>query len=74
MYVAAENLWRSEFSHRWMLTFGFGLGSRFGFASVLRELVSSLWRTRALASFVQSRRRGGQIVIVGLLLAGIVGG
>ena len=35
MYVAVENLWRREFSHRWMLTFFFGLIHGFGFANSL---------------------------------------
>ncbi len=35
IYVAVENLWRREFSHRWMLTFFFGLIHGFGFANTL---------------------------------------
>jgi hydrogenase/urease accessory protein HupE len=35
VYVALENLWRSEYSHRWMLTFFFGLIHGFGFANTL---------------------------------------
>ena len=35
IYVAVENLWRREFSHRWMLTFFFGLIHGFGFANSL---------------------------------------
>ncbi len=67
MYVAAENLWRSEFSHRWMLTFGFGLIHGFGFASVLRELgLPSGGLVRSLFSF-NLGVEAGQIVIVGLL-------
>lgn len=67
MYVAAENLWRSEFSHRWMLTFGFGLVHGFGFASVLRELgLPSGGLARSLLSF-NLGVEAGQIVIVGLL-------
>lgn len=38
MWVAAENLWRTEFETRWRLTFGFGLIHGMGFASVLREI------------------------------------
>jgi hypothetical protein len=39
VYVAAENLWRvAETSHRWRITFAFGLVHGFGFAAVLREL------------------------------------
>ena len=35
IYVAVENLWRTEYSHRWMLTFAFGLVHGFGFANTL---------------------------------------
>jgi hypothetical protein len=35
VYVAAENLWRKNITHRWMLTFVFGLIHGFGFATVL---------------------------------------
>ena len=67
MYVAAENLWKNEFSHRWMLTFGFGLVHGFGFASVLRELgLPSGGLARSLLSF-NLGVEAGQIVIVGLL-------
>jgi hydrogenase/urease accessory protein HupE len=39
IYVAAENLWRDEpATHRWRITFAFGLVHGFGFATVLREL------------------------------------
>ena len=38
VYVAAENLWRKNITHRWMLTFFFGLIHGFGFANVLAEL------------------------------------
>lgn len=39
VYVAAENIWRDAGStHRWRLTFAFGLVHGFGFATVLREL------------------------------------
>ncbi len=39
IYVAAENIWADpEQTHRWKLTFAFGLVHGFGFASVLREL------------------------------------
>jgi len=67
MYVAAENLWKNEFSHRWMLTFGFGLVHGFGFASVLRELgLPSAGLARSLLSF-NLGVEAGQILIVGLL-------
>ncbi len=35
MYVAVENIWRTKFTHRWMLTFFFGLIHGFGFANTL---------------------------------------
>lgn len=38
IYVAAENLWRKEITHRWVLAFCFGLIHGFGFANVLAEL------------------------------------
>ena len=38
VYVAAENLWRKRITHRWMLTFVFGLIHGFSFANVLAGL------------------------------------
>jgi hypothetical protein len=38
MYVAAENIWRKNFDHRWALTFGFGLIHGLGFAGALQEI------------------------------------
>ena len=38
IYVGIENLRGRGTSHRWLLTFGFGLIHGFGFATVLREL------------------------------------
>ncbi len=35
MYVGCENLWRTKFAHRWMLTFFFGLIHGFSFANNL---------------------------------------
>jgi hydrogenase/urease accessory protein HupE len=35
VYVGVENLWRTNFAHRWMLTFFFGLIHGFGFANTL---------------------------------------
>ena len=37
-YVAFDNILGGGPSHRWLLTFGFGLVHGFGFASVLREM------------------------------------
>ena len=67
VYVAAENLWTSSTSHRWLLTFGFGLVHGFGFANVLRELgLPSSGLDRSLLSF-NVGVEAGQIVIVGLM-------
>ncbi len=38
LYVAVENLVRSDAPRRWLLTFAFGLVHGFGFSGVLREL------------------------------------
>ena len=38
IYVAAENFWIKSYSHRWIITFFFGLVHGFGFANVLRDL------------------------------------
>ncbi|MEQ1853301.1 MAG: HupE/UreJ family protein [Chthoniobacteraceae bacterium] len=35
VYVGAENLWRKDCAHRWLLTFFFGLIHGFGFANTL---------------------------------------
>ena len=67
MYVAAENLWRGDTSHRWRLTFAFGLIHGFGFANVLCELgLPSSGLARSLLSF-NLGVEAGQIVIVGFL-------
>jgi hypothetical protein len=52
VYVAAENLWRKNLRHRWLLTFGFGLVHGFGFAGVLAELgLPAAGRVRCLLAF-----------------------
>ncbi len=52
VYVAAENFWRKSMSHRWMLTFGFGLIHGFSFATVLAELgLPAIGRVRCLLAF-----------------------
>ena len=52
VYVAAENFWRKDMSHRWLLTFAFGLIHGFGFAAVLAELgLPALGRVRCLLAF-----------------------
>ena len=37
-YVAAENIWRRRYQHRWLLVFCFGMLHGLGFYAVLREL------------------------------------
>jgi hypothetical protein len=67
MYVAAENLWTGNPSHRWKITFGFGLVHGFGFANVLRELgLPSSGLARSLLSFNVGVETG-QIIIVSIL-------
>ncbi len=38
LYVAGENVLRRHISHRWLVTFLFGLVHGFGFAGILREI------------------------------------
>jgi hypothetical protein len=66
-YVACENFWIRETSHRWILTFFFGLVHGFGFANVLRDLGLP---SRGLVTSLLTFNVGveiGQIAIVGLL-------
>jgi hydrogenase/urease accessory protein HupE len=42
VYVAAENYFITQGSHRWVLTFAFGLVHGLGFSSVLRERLQDL--------------------------------
>ena len=42
VYVAVENYFITQGSHRWMLTFAFGLVHGLGFSSVLRERLQDL--------------------------------
>ncbi|MBI3071864.1 MAG: HupE/UreJ family protein [Deltaproteobacteria bacterium] len=67
VYVAAENIWRKNIRHRWILTFLFGLIHGFGFASVLREMALT---NEGLAVSLVSFNVGveiGQLVVVLLL-------
>lgn len=67
VYVAAENFWIKETSHRWILTFFFGLVHGFGFANVLRDLGLP---SRGLVTSLLAFNVGveiGQIAIVALL-------
>jgi hypothetical protein len=67
VYVAAENLWRKNITHRWMLTFFFGLIHGFGFANVLAELGLPRAATiRCLLSF-NVGVEAGQLAIVAAL-------
>ncbi len=67
-YVAVENLFRKKITHRWVVTFCFGLVHGFGFASVLQNLIVG----RAnLVSSVVSFNVGvelGQLMIFATLL------
>jgi hypothetical protein len=52
VYVAVENLWRREPSHRWRLTFAFGLVHGFGFANSLLGMgLPASGRVRCLLVF-----------------------
>jgi len=67
LYVAAENLWRRNITHRWVLTFFFGLIHGFGFANVLAELNLPRDATiRCLLSF-NVGVEAGQLTIVAAL-------
>lgn len=64
MYVALENLWGGKTSHRWVLTFFFGLVHGFGFANVLREMdLPTSGLVRCLVSFNVGVELG-QVMIV----------
>ncbi len=66
VYVAAENFWRRSMSHRWVLTFGFGLIHGFGFANVLAELgLPAIGRVRCLLAF-NAGVELGQLAIITL--------
>ena len=67
-YVAVENLLRKKVTHRWLVTFCFGLVHGFGFASVLQNLI--VGRANLVASVV-SFNVGvelGQLMIFAALL------
>ena len=68
VYVAVENYFITQGSHRWMLTFAFGLVHGLGFSSVLRERLQDL---QSIAVPVVSFNLGvelGQITILLLVL------
>jgi len=66
VYVAAENLWRKNITHRWTLTFFFGLIHGFGFATVLAGL--SLPR-EAIVRCLLSFNVGVEVAQLGIVLA-----
>jgi hydrogenase/urease accessory protein HupE len=64
VYVAVENLWRKNITHRWVLTFFFGLIHGFSFANALARLDLPREATiRCLLSF-NVGVEVGQLVIV----------
>ena len=66
VYVAVENLWRTQLADRWKLTFVFGLIHGFGFAGVLSELgLPTAGRVRCLLAFNVGVEIG-QLAIVAL--------
>ncbi|MBT3345077.1 MAG: HupE/UreJ family protein [Gemmatimonadetes bacterium] len=68
VYVALENFWLRDASHRWMLTFAFGFVHGFGFANVLRDLGLP---TEGLVASLLAFNVGveiGQIIIVSVML------
>lgn len=71
VYVAVQNIWRTEqaMRDRWLLTFGFGLVHGLGFASILRGLaIPRSTLALSLASFNVGVELG-QIAIVTLAFA-----
>ena len=68
VYVAVENLWRTKFAHRWMLTFFFGLIHGFGFANTLnpQELPAQA-KAKCLVVFNLGVEAGQLIVVLVLL-------
>ena len=70
-YVALENFWIKGASHRWMVTFFFGLVHGFGFASVLLDLgLPSKGLIASLLAFNVGVELG-QIAIVAVLFPAI---
>jgi len=65
VYVAVENLWRKNITHRWMLTFVFGLIHGFSFANVLAGLGLPREATiRCLLSFNVGVEIGQLIIVL----------
>lgn len=70
VYVALENLWIRDTSHRWLLTFAFGLIHGFGFAGVLRELgLPTVGLVRSLVAFNVGVEAGQLAIVAGLFPA-----
>ena len=68
VYVAAENLWRSEYGHRWMLTFFFGLIHGFGFANTLNPQELPLEAKAKCLLVFNLGVEAGQLAVVVVLL------
>ena len=68
VYVAVENLWRTKFTHRWLLTFFFGLIHGFGFANTLnpQELPAQA-KAKCLVVFNLGVEAGQLAVVLALL-------
>jgi hydrogenase/urease accessory protein HupE len=67
-YVAAENLYKKQFSKRWMLTLGLGLIHGFGFAGALAEMdIPKSHQLTALLTFNVGVELG-QMAVVAVLL------
>ena len=65
VYVAVENLWRKNITHRWVLTFFFGLIHGFSFANVLAGLGLPREATiRCLLSFNVGVEIGQLIIVL----------
>ena len=65
VYVAAENYFITQGSHRWILTFAFGLVHGLGFSSVLRERLQDL---QSIAVPVVSFNLGVELGQISILL------
>ena len=68
VYVAVENLWRTKFTHSWLLTFFFGLIHGFGFANSLdpQELPAQA-KAKCLVVFNLGVEAGQLAVVLALL-------
>ncbi len=73
IYVAVENLWRSDFAHRWLFTFFFGLIHGFGFANTLdpQELPAQA-KAKCLLVFNLGVEAGQLAVVLALLPLSLV--